>query len=81
MSEQRCELLRESAAELEHLGAQVYPEDVFIPPTRRTLHEVNQLLQRERGHMLDGIAAECYRRAIRLCAHRLRELADAEQAT
>jgi hypothetical protein len=53
----------------------IYPRDVFIPPTRETLDEVNALLKRERGHQLDGIAAECMRRAYASAAHLIRQRA------
>lgn len=68
--------LRDGAALLDEFARATYPTDVFLPPSGEDLAAVNALLKRERGHQLDGIAAECYRRAIALCAKRLRDEAD-----
>ena len=58
---------------IEARAEEVYPRDVFVPPTSDDLAEVNALLQRERGHQLDGIAAECYRRAYASIATQIRD--------
>ena len=41
----------------------VYPRDIFIPPSSEQYAEINALLKRERGHMLDGVGADIMRRA------------------
>lgn len=62
---------------IEERAELVYPRNVFIEPTEEQFAEINALLQRERGHQLDGIAAECYRRAYASVALFVREYDDA----
>ena len=75
MSE-RVAAIREAATFIEDVRDEVYPRDVFIPPTKQQFAEINALLKRERGHQLDGVAAECYRRALTLATVELRRWAD-----
>lgn len=67
---------REAADFLEKFGAETYPTDLFIRPTTEQYAQINALLKRERGHQLDGVAADCMRHAYRVAAHLLRERAD-----
>ncbi len=72
----QAEALREAAAIIETFSAETYPADVFVPPSREAYAEINALLKRERGHYLDAVAADCYRRALANAARVLREVAD-----
>ena len=63
----------EVAAELDQRADEVYPEDIFPKPSSDYYAEVNALLKRERGHQLDRIAADCYRRALRGAASAIRD--------
>jgi hypothetical protein len=67
---------REAAELLERARDDYYPTDVFIPPTSEQYAEVNALLKRERGHQLDGIAADILRHGYSTAARILREHAD-----
>lgn len=71
---------REAAELLGQTRDEVYPADVFIPPTHQQYAEINALLKRERGHQLDGIAADIMRRAYSTAARVLREHADDVEA-
>mgnify|MGYP001146256919 CR=1 FL=1 len=72
----RAEVWREVADFIAERGEAIYPRDVFLPPSKEDLYEVNALLERERGHQLDGIAAECMRRAYAAAAALVRERAE-----
>lgn len=69
--------LRDAAAGLEEFAEETYARDIFIKPSSQDYVEINALLKRERGHMLDGVSADCYRRALAVGAHELRARADA----
>ena len=68
--------LREAADALAEFAVETYPEDVFLGPGEDDYAAINALLLRERGHQLDGVAADCYRRALALAGRLLRERAD-----
>lgn len=68
--------LREAADALVEFAGETYPTDVFLKPSRADYDAINALLNRERGHQLDGVAADCYRRALALAGRLLRERAD-----
>lgn len=65
--------LERLAACIEHRAAVVYAPDIFIKPTTEQYAEINALLKRERGHQLDGIAADVMRRAHAAIAAEIRE--------
>lgn len=71
-----ADVWREAAALVDERADEIYPRDVFLPPSPQDFAAINALLQRERGHQLDGIAAECMRRAYAGAARQLRERAD-----
>ena len=54
-------------------ASQVYPPDIFVSPTSVQYDEINALLKRERGHMLDGIAGDVMRRAHAGIVHEIRD--------
>jgi hypothetical protein len=66
---------REAAELIEQARDSRYPTDIFISPTSKQYAEINALLKRERGHQLDGIAADCMRRAYTAAANLLRDYA------
>ena len=70
-----AQTLRDAADEAEEFATETYALDIFRKPTTADYKAINGLLLRERGHELDGVAADCYRRAIGLTAKRLRETA------
>lgn len=73
MSEPRSRSVGDRFADaIEARAEEVYPRDVFIPPTKDDFAAINALLQRERGHQLDGVAAECCRRAYASVAAQIR---------
>ena len=76
LREREGDVWREVADYVAEQGEELYPRDVFPPPSRQTWAAVNDLLRRERGHQLDGIAAECMRRAYAGAARRIRERAE-----
>ena len=67
--------LQEAADALATFAGETYPEDVFLKPSRADYDAINALLNRERGHQLDGVAADCYRRALALAGRLLRDRA------
>ena len=68
--------LREAADAVAEFAGETYPADVFLKPSEGDYDAINALLSRERGHQLDGVAADCYRRALALAGRLLRERAD-----
>lgn len=60
--------VRAAAAHLLEQADRIYPTDVFLPPTAQDYEEINSLLKRERGHQLDGVAADVTRRAYTVAA-------------
>ena len=70
-----AQTLRDAADEAEEFATETYALDIFRKPSPEDYAAINALLDRERGHKLDGVAADCYRRAIGLTAKRLRETA------
>lgn len=78
---EQARVLRKAAEAVRTFAADTYPEDIFRAPSVEDYREINALLSRERGHMLDGVAADCYRRALAIGARELDVLADeAEEA-
>lgn len=75
VAQARKDALLEAADDLVAFAEDMYSPVLFRRPSSDDYAEVNALLQRERGHMLDGIAADCYQRAINVQAGRLREMA------
>ena len=68
----RAQFAEEVAGVIVARAAQVYPPDVFVPPTGAQYAEINALLKRERGHMLDGITGDVMRRAHAGIVHEIR---------
>ena len=68
--------LRKAADALAEFAGETYPADVFLKPSEGDYAAINALLNRERGHQLDGVSADCYRRALALAGRLLRERAD-----
>lgn len=68
----RKDALLEAADDAERFADETYSPRIFRRPTKQDYAAINDLLQRERGHMLDGVAADCYSRAIHVQAARLR---------
>lgn len=71
----RRDALLSAANEMDAFADMAYSPDIFVRPTEQDYAKINALLQRERGHQLDGVAADCYSRAIKVQAARLRERA------
>lgn len=69
-------VLRDAADALAEFAVETYPEDVFLGPGEDDYAAINALLLRERGHQLDGVSADCYRRALALAGRLLRDRAD-----
>lgn len=67
--------VRAAAERLAEVPDEVYPTDIFKLPTTEDFAEINALLQRERGHQLDGVAAYCMRHAYATAAQMLSRLA------
>jgi hypothetical protein len=67
--------LRDAADEADRFADETYPDDIFRRPTSDDYAAINALLLRELGHQLDGVAADCMHRAIRVQAGQLRERA------
>jgi len=72
----RAEALREAADAAMLFAATVYAPDIFPRPTSAEYAEINKVLLDAFGHQLDGVAADCYSRAITVQARLLRERAD-----
>jgi hypothetical protein len=68
-----AEYREQIAQAVEARAVEVYPTDVFIQPTSEQYREINALLKRERGHMLDAISADVTRRAHAAIAQELRD--------
>jgi hypothetical protein len=68
--------LRQAADDMDHFRAEGYGPDLFRRPTKEDYAAINALLFEHRGHRLDGISADCYDRAIKVQAQRLRARAD-----
>lgn len=71
----KAETLREEADDLDAFREGAYGPDLFRRPTKDDYAAINHLLLTERGHMLDGVAADLMDRAIKVQAERLRERA------
>ena len=72
----RVETARAIADDIDASAEAIYPKGIWPEPSAADYAEINALLQRERGHMLDAIAADCMRRAIHATARTVRAAAD-----
>lgn len=75
VAQARKDALLSAADEMDAFADMAYSPEIFVRPTEQDYAKINALLQRERGHQLDGVAADCYSRAIKVQAARLRERA------
>lgn len=73
VAQARKDALLEAADEMDAFADMTYSADIFVRPTDKDYAAINALLHRERGHKLDGVAADCYSRAIHVQAARLRD--------
>jgi hypothetical protein len=79
-ADERKKTLLGAADDMDEFRREVYGEHLFRRPTTEDYAAINALLQRVRGHGTDGIGADCYDRAIKVQAERLRDRAEGEGA-